>query len=68
MGRMRRLLLCLALLTGCRSWEVRAFDIPLNRKPQYFAGAELTSEEKWGVAVILAVAIGGAVAIALAVD
>jgi hypothetical protein len=65
---MRRFLLLLVLLTGCRSWQVRAFDVPLNPRPQLSAGAELTTEEKWGVAVVLAVAIGGAVAIGLAVD
>jgi hypothetical protein len=26
---MRRLLICLALVTGCRSFEVRAFDVPV---------------------------------------
>jgi hypothetical protein len=64
---MKRLLLLLLLVAGCRTWDVRAFGVPLDGKERYMtASSELTSEEKIGVIVILAVAI--AVPVALAVS
>ena len=64
---MKRLLLLLALVTGCKTWDVRAFDVPLNQEQRHLAAAaELSSEEKVGVLVVLAVAVGVGVAIALA--
>jgi len=64
---MKRLLLLLLLVAGCRTWDVRAFGVPVDGKERYMtASSELTSEEKIGVIVILAVAI--AVPVALAVS
>jgi hypothetical protein len=66
---MRRVLLLLLLATGCRTWEVRAFGVPLREEPRRVsASTDLTTEETLGVILILAVAIGGSVAVALAVD
>jgi hypothetical protein len=63
----KRLVLLLCLVGGCRTWDVRAFDVPLNGKERYMtASSELSSEEKVGVIIILGVAIGAGVAIALA--
>ncbi len=63
---MKRLLLLLLLVAGCRTWDVRAFGVPLAGKERYMtASSDLTSEEKIGVIVILAVAIAVPVAIAL---
>jgi len=70
--RLAALLLCFLPLAGCRTWDVRAFDIPLNGKeprPELMsANAELSSEEKAGVILIVGVAIGASVAIALAAN
>ena len=67
---MRRLLLLLALAAGCKGWNVNAFGVPIDGKerpePKVAANFELTSEEKVGVIVVLAVAIGVTVAIATA--
>ena len=66
---MRRLLILLLLVTGCRTWDVRAFGIPLGEEPRYVsANSELTSDEKVGVIVVVGVAIGASVALALAAD
>jgi hypothetical protein len=66
---MRRLFLLLLLLSGCRTWEVRAFGVPLGEEPRYVtADTDLTGEEKVGVIVVLAAAVAASVAIALAVD
>jgi hypothetical protein len=62
----KRLLLLLALFSGCKTWNVNAFGVPLDGKERYVsAAAELSSEEKVGVIVVLAVAIGVGVAIAV---
>lgn len=65
---MKRFLLLFLVFAGCKTWDVRAFDIPLNGKePRYVAASsELSSEEKWGVIVIVAVAVGATIAIAAA--
>ena len=66
---MRRFLLLLALVSGCKTWDTRAFGVPLDGKERYMAASsELSSEEKVGVIIILVVAIGGAIAIAAAAD
>ena len=68
---MRRLLILslLFLATGCRTWDVRAFDVPLDGKERYMtASSELTTDEKVGVIVVVGVAIGASVAIALSAN
>lgn len=66
---MKRFLLLLALASGCKTWDVRAFGVPVDGKERYVsASSDLTGEEKVGVIIILAVAIGGAVALAVAAD
>jgi len=70
--RLAVLTLCLLPLAGCRTWDVRAFDIPLNGKEPraelLSANSELSSEEKLGVLLIVGVAIGASVAIAVAAN
>lgn len=39
--RLRRLLIPIALVAGCRTWDVRAFNVPLTEKePRLMAAAE----------------------------
>jgi hypothetical protein len=66
----RRLLLLVLLVTGCRTWEVNAFGVPLREEPPRHvqANSDLSTEEKLGVILILAVAVGAGVAVALAAD
>ena len=64
---MKRLLLLLLLATGCRTWDVRAFDVPLDGKERYMAASsDLSTDEKIGVIIIVGIAVGGAVALAVA--
>ncbi len=66
---MRRTLLLLLLVTGCRTWDVNAFGVPLGEEPRHVqASSDLSGEEKLGVILILAVAVGAGVAVALAAD
>jgi len=67
---MKRLLVLLLLVAGCRTWEVNAFGVPLGEQPRYIQASsdDLSSEEKLGVILILAVAVGAGVAVALAAD
>ena len=66
---MKRILLLLLLATGCRTWDVRAFDVPLDGKERYMtASSDLTTDEKIGVIVVVGVAIGASVALAVAAD
>jgi hypothetical protein len=67
---MKRLLLLLLLATGCRTWEVNAFGVPLNGEPPRHvqASSDLSTEEKLGVILIVGIAVAGAVAIAVAAD
>lgn len=69
---MKRLLVLLLLVTGCRSWEVRAFGVPIGKEkePRYVVASsdDLTTEEKLGVILILGVAVGAGVAVALAAN
>ncbi len=66
---MKRILLLLLLAAGCRTWDVRAFDVPLDGKERYMAASsELTTDEKIGVIVVVGVAIGASVALALSAD
>jgi hypothetical protein len=64
--RTRCLLVGLLLGVGCRTWEVRAFDIPIGGDRFMAASTDLTTEEKWGVVLIVGVAIAGAVALGVA--
>ncbi|MCK6460789.1 MAG: hypothetical protein L6Q95_12965 [Planctomycetes bacterium] len=67
---MKRLLVLLLLATGCRTWDVNAFGVPLGEEPPRHvqASSDLSGEEKLGVILILAVAVGAGVAVALAAD
>ena len=66
---MRRLLLLFLLAAGCRTWDVRAFDVPLDGKERYMtASSELTKDETIGVIVVVGVAIGASVALAMAAN
>jgi len=63
---MRSLVLSLALLTGCAHWNVNAFGVSMQATSRYQTveqEEQLTTEEKWGVILLLAVAIGGGIAI-----
>jgi len=63
---MRRLVICLALVTGCRSWDVRAFDVPLSPKePRLMAASDSDDSgmSVWAVLAIVAANVGAAVAI-----
>jgi len=59
-------------LAGCRTWDVRAFNVPLNGKgprPELLsANSDLSGEEKAGVILIVGVAVGASVAIAMAAN
>jgi hypothetical protein len=67
---MKRLLVLLLLAAGCRTWDVNAFGVPLGEEPRHIQASsdDLSSEEKLGVILILAVAVGAGVAVALAAD
>ena len=70
---MKRLLLCLLLCTGCAHWNVTGFGIPMQATDRYQRTAaedpgKLSSEEKWGVVLILGLAIGSGVAVAIAAN
>ena len=66
---MKRLLLLLLLVTGCRTWDVNAFGVPIGEKPRYVqASSDLTTDEKIGVIVVLTAAVAVGVAVALAAD
>ena len=86
---MKSLVLCLAVLTGCQSWNVNAFGyrVPATgTRPApvdygYYLQASdkyqtkstsgsggLSTEEKWGVVLILGVAIGAGIAVAVAAN
>ena len=74
---MKSLLLTLALLLpGCATWNVDAFGYHMQASDKYQtkntssggSSSQLTTEEKWGVALVLGVAIGGGIAIAAAAN
>lgn len=68
---MKRLLVLLLLVTGCRTWEVNAFGVPIGKEPppRYVqASSDLTTDETIGVVVVLCAMVGVGVAVALAVD
>lgn len=52
---MRALLICLALVTGCRSFEVRAFDVPVSQEARLIAASD--DSELTPLAAVVAVAI-----------
>jgi len=57
--RIAILLVALLPAVGCQSWNVRAFGTNINAmEPQ---GFELTLEEQLGIALLIAVAVGGIV-------
>jgi len=64
---MKRLLLLFLLVAGCHSWDVRAFGVPVGKEPRYVVASsdDLTTEEKLGVIMIVAIAVAVPVAIAL---
>jgi len=65
MGAMRRFLICLTLVTGCRSWDVRAFDVPLSPKEPRLVAATDDPEgmSVWAVLALVAANVGAAVVI-----
>jgi hypothetical protein len=70
---MKRLLVCLLLCTGCAHWNVTGFGIPMQATDRYQqtsseSSGKLSSEEKWGVVLILGLAIGGGIAVAAAAN
>lgn len=70
---MKSLVLCLALLTGCASWNVDAFGYHMQASDKYqtssgSSSTKLSTEEKWGVVLVLGVAIGAGIAIAAAAN
>jgi len=68
---MRRVLLLLLLVAGCRTWEVNAFGVPLGKEPppKYVqASSELTTDETIGVIVVLCAMVGVGVAVAVAAN
>jgi hypothetical protein len=60
---MKRLCIGLVLLTGCASWNISAFGVPMQASDKYAEENThgLSAEETWGVILILGLAIGGAV-------
>jgi hypothetical protein len=52
---MRALLICLALVTGCRSFEVRAFDVPVSQEARLIAASD--DSEFTPLAVVVGVVI-----------
>ena len=82
------LVLCSSLLfSGCASWNVNAFGVPVNRTEHdsrptansrpplpsaplaYYAASDdfgkLSKEEKWGVVLIIGVAVAAAIIFAV---
>ena len=57
------------LLGGCQSFNIEAFGVPIHTPGRQDAivlaanddGIKLSTEEKWGVVLLLALAIGGTV-------
>ncbi len=66
------------LLTGCQSWNVNAFGVPVNggssyataprpmplvtsEEPMHAIGSGLSTEEKWGVVLIIGVAVAAGI-------
>ncbi|MHC4407945.1 MAG: hypothetical protein ACYS0E_02135 [Planctomycetota bacterium] len=68
---MKSLVLCLALLTGCASWNVDAFGYHMQASDKYQTSSDsksMSTEEKWGVVLVLGVAIGAGIAVAAAAN
>ena len=68
---MKILVLSFALLTGCASWNVDAFGYHMQASDKYqtksgSGSGSMSTEEKWGVVLILGVAIGAGIAVAAA--
>jgi hypothetical protein len=67
---MKRVLLLLLLVAGCRTFEVNAFGVPLRGEPRYLSASTddegLSTEEKLGVILLVGIAIGGAIALGAA--
>ena len=55
---MRRLLICLALVTGCRSFEVRAFDVPVSQQARLMAATDDDEYTVWAAVAAVAIAVG----------
>jgi hypothetical protein len=66
---MKRILVLLLLVAGCRTWDVNAFGVPLGKEPRYVqASSDLTKDETIGVIVVLVAMVGVGVAAAYAWD
>lgn len=57
---MRKILICLAVMTGCRSFDVRVFDVPVTREAPRLTAATSDGEEiePWGAVVAAAIIVG----------
>lgn len=59
---MRRLVICLALVTGCRSFDVNAFGVPLSpREPRLMAAGE--SDDGFSIWTVLAIVAANVAAV-----
>lgn len=63
--RLRRLLICVTLAAGCRSWEVRAFNVPVSGKePRLMAQAEEPDDfPLWKVLALVAADVAAVVVV-----
>jgi hypothetical protein len=67
----RRALVLILLAAGCRTWDVNAFGVPLGEQPRHVVAAsdeDLSTEEKLGVILLVGVAVGAGIAVAVAAD
>ncbi len=57
---MKRVLVLLLLVAGCRTWDVNAFGVPLGEEPPRHlqASSDLTKDETIGVIVVLTAMVG----------
>lgn len=61
---MRRFVICLVLVTGCRSWDVNAFDVPLSPKePRLMAASDSEGMSIWAILALVAADVAIAVVI-----
>jgi hypothetical protein len=59
MKRRLAILLCALALSGCRSFKVNAFGVPLNATAKESMSSDLTTEEKLGVLLLVGIAVAG---------
>ena len=62
-------LLSNCLLGGCATWNVTGFGVPMQATSKFQTvddSKSMSTEEKWGVVLIIGVAVGAGIAIAAA--